>query len=96
MNTREDQIWKNLLSASASTFAGEASAPYGFITSTLTRMRAARQQAEFERVGWRALFASLATLVAVVTLTVGMHMQDRNDLDPGVSNIIEIQNVSVS
>lgn len=97
MNTREDQIWKNLLSASAATFAGEATPPYGFVTNTLSQVRSARQQqAELEKIGWRALLASLVTLVAVATFTVGMHLQDRNDLDPGVSNIIEIQNVSVS
>ncbi len=96
MNTREDQIWKNLLSASAPTFTGEAIPPYGFLTSTISQMRSARQQKELERIGWRAVFASLGTLAVVVTFTFGMHLQDRNDLDPGVSNIIEINNVSVS
>jgi hypothetical protein len=94
---KEEQIWKNLLEASSPTFTGEATPPFGFVTSTLAQMRAARrQQAELEKIGWRALLASLGTLMAVLTLTVGMHLQDRNDLDPGVSNIIEIQNVSVS
>jgi hypothetical protein len=94
---KEEQIWKNLLSASSPTFAGEATPPFGFVTSTLGQLRAAKQQqAELEKMGWRAILASLVTLMAVVTLTVGMHFQDRNDLDPGVNTIIEIQNVAVS
>jgi hypothetical protein len=93
----EDQIWKNLLAASAPTFTGEPTPPFGFVANTLAQLRAVkRQQLELEKIGWRAIWVSLATLVTVATITVGMHLQDRSDVDPGLGNLIEIQNVSVS
>ena len=93
----EDQKWQALLLRSTPTFGGEAEPPYGFITSTLARLRAEnQQQAELERIGWRALLASLAALVAAVSITVGLQLQDRNDLDPGVRSIIEVENVPLS
>jgi hypothetical protein len=97
MNRQPDEKWMNLLSHSAPTFAGEDAPPYGFVTSTLGRLRVEkRQQEEIERTGWRALLASLVALAAVVTLTVGLQLQDGNDFDPGVKSIIETENVSVS
>ncbi len=97
MTTREDQAWQKLLQAGAPTFAGAAEVPYGFATNTLARLRATnRQQRELERLGWRALLASLCTLFVVASLTVGMQLEHRTDLDPGISNIIEIGNVPIS
>jgi anti-sigma-K factor RskA len=97
MNTREDEKWQLLLSHSLPAFAGEAEPPYGFVTATLGRLRSEkRQREELERVGWRALFASLATLAAVVAITAGLQLQDRNEPDPGVKSMIEMDNESVS
>ena len=97
MKTREEEKWHNLLGQSAPTFAGETEPPYGFVTGMLGRFRAAeRQREEAERIGWRALLASLVTLAAVVTLTVGLQLHDRNEIDPGVRSIIEIQNAPIA
>jgi hypothetical protein len=95
--TREDEKWQLLLSRCAPTFAGETTPPYGFITGTMAQLRTEkRQEEELERIGWRALLASLATLMAIATLTAGLHLRDRNDLEPGVKSIIEVENVPVS
>ena len=99
MKSKEDQAWENLLRAGAPTFAGEGAPPFGFVTSTLAQMRAARnQQRELERVGWRALWASVATVALVAVLTVGLQWQNQGqgDLYPGMRNIIEVGNVPVS
>ena len=77
--------------------AGEAVPPYGFVTSTLAQLRATqRQQNALERLGWRALLASLGMLAVVATLTFGMNFESRSDLDPGITNIIDIGNVPLS
>jgi hypothetical protein len=97
MNTREDKNWQNLLLRSTPTFAGVAEPPYGFVTGVLAQLRAEKHQlAEIERIGWRALVASLVTLGAVVVFTAGLQLQDRYEPDPSVKNMIEMDNVSVS
>ena len=69
MSSSEDEKWRGLLLRSTPTFTGETSPPYGFITGTLARLKAEkRQQDEFERIGWRALLASLAALVVAVSM----------------------------
>jgi hypothetical protein len=99
MNPNEpEKIWKNILAQSASTFAGETDPPYGLVTSTLAALRAeGRQQREFERIGWRALLASLAALsvAAVLTLTVGRH-NESSDFDPGVRSLVQVENLPYS
>jgi hypothetical protein len=98
MKTREDEKWQGLLLLSGSTFAGESTPPYGFVTGTLARLRAEnRQQEQFERIGWRALLASLAALVIAAALTFSSNYRDGvNDFDPGVSSLLQMENVQVS
>jgi hypothetical protein len=93
-----DQIWKNLLAQSAPTFAGEAEPPYGFVTSTLAALRVeSRQEREIERIGWRAVMASLAALgvAAALTLTVSLHNQGP-DFEPGVRGLVQMDNLPYS
>jgi hypothetical protein len=97
MSINEDEKWQGLLLRSAPTFAGETTPPYGFVTSTLARLKAEKREREqLDLIGWRALLASLTALAAVVTITVGLQLQDRNDLDPGVRSIIEVANIPLS
>ena len=98
MNTNEDKKWAGLLLRSAATFAGEAVPPYGFATGTLARLRAeTRQMEEIERIGWRALLASLAALVIAATVTLGLSYADRGtDFDPGVRSLVQMENIQVS
>ncbi len=99
MNKNDPETtWKNLLVQSASTFEPELAPPYGFITNTLAALRAEqRQERECERIGLRALWASLAALgvAAAVTLTVSLH-QDNSDFDPGVRSLVQAENLPYS
>jgi hypothetical protein len=98
MNTREDEKWLGLLQRSTPTFAGEAVPPYGFVTGTLARLRAEScQREEIERIGWRALLASLAALVLAATFSLGMSHSDRgSDFEPGVRGFVQMENLQVS
>jgi hypothetical protein len=97
MNNREDSLWQNLLAQSAPTFAGDFEPPFGFVTGTLAHLRSERrQQQEIERIGWRALLASVMTLVVIGTITIGMQHQDRNDLEPGINSMIALDHLQVS
>ena len=98
MNTSEDEKWQNLLLRSTPTFAAEAVPPYGFITGMLAQLRAEkRQQEELERIGWRALLASLAALVIAATVTLSMNYMDRGgDFEPGVRSLVQMENIQVS
>ncbi len=97
MNSKEDEKWRNLLRRSTSTFAGEKAPPYGFVTGTLARLRAEnREQEEFERIGWRALLASLAALAIAATVTLSVSYRDQaGDFDPGVRSLVQMDNVQV-
>jgi hypothetical protein len=99
MNKNDPETtWKNLLTQSASTFEPELTPPYGFVTSTLASLRAEqRQERECERIGLRALWASLAALgvAAAVTVTVNLH-QDNSDFDPGVRSLVQVENLPYS
>ena len=99
MNKNDPETtWKNLLASSASTFEPELAPPYGFVTNTLAALRAEqRQERECERIGLRALWASLAALgvAATVTITVDLH-QDNSDLDPGVRSLVQVENLPYS
>ncbi|HEY0256678.1 MAG TPA: hypothetical protein VGC39_04475 [Candidatus Methylacidiphilales bacterium] len=94
----QDQKWQNLLLRSTPTFTGEATPPYGFVTATVTRLRLEdRQQAEFERIGWRALLASFAALVIAATVTFSVSLHDRGgDFEPGVGGMVQMENIQVS
>jgi len=98
MNFRADEKWRNLLARSAATFAGNATPPYGFVTATLARLSAEqRQQEEFERIGWRALLASVAALFIAATVTLTLNYSDqRGDFEPGTRSLIQMDNIPVS
>jgi len=98
MNTSENEKWQSLLLRSTPTFAGEATPPYGFLTGTLARLRAEnRQQEELERIGWRALLASLAALVVAATVTLSVDFSNRGgDFEPGVRSLVQMENIQVS
>src|SRR5476651_927736 len=98
MNKTENETWQKLLSLSATNFAGEAVPPYGFVTSTLANLKARQTHVEdFERIGWRALLASLAALAIAATLAVTLDMRNSSgDFDPGVNSLVQMENFSVS
>lgn len=96
---KEDEKWQALLSMSAPTFAGENTPPYGFITRTVSQLKAQRKQQELvERIGLRAFLASLAILFAsaCVTLSLSLHQPGRGDLEPGIGSLIQVENFQVS
>jgi hypothetical protein len=97
MNESENVRWQNLLSLSASTFTGEETPPYGFTTRFLAQLRAENQQRELvERIGLRALFASLGVLLLAALVTLGVDHQSQGDLEPGVRNILQVDNIQLS
>ena len=98
MTPTDDQKWQQLLKMSASTFAAEPAPPYGFITSTLARLQTEKRQTEvLERIGWRALLASLGVLTVAAVLTFSLDGQDpRTDFDPGVRSLVQMENVPIS
>jgi len=94
----EDQKWQKLLSHSASTFTGEATPPYGFVTATLARLKAEeRNQLDAERIGWRALLASFAALVIAATVTLTVNFSNpSSDFEPGVKSMVQMDNIQLS
>jgi len=94
----EDQIWQSLLLRSTPTFNAEAVPPYGFITGALAGLRAEkRQQEELERIGWRALLASLAALTIAATVTLSVSYRDSTgDFEPGVKSLVQMENIQIS
>ena len=95
MKSKEDQVWENLLAQSAPSFSGEATPPYGLTTRILAAVREQRQQeAVWERVGRRAIFASLAAVVGIALITFVRH--DSDDLDPAVKSVAVVENIQVS
>jgi hypothetical protein len=98
MNTPQNDKWQQMLAVSSPTFAGEATPPYGLVTSALGRLKAENQQvAEIERIGGRALLASLCALVVAAVLAVSVTPKDQSgDLEPGVKSLVQVENISVS
>ena len=98
MSSREDEKWRNLLLRSTPTFTGETAPPYGFVTAALARLRAEnRQQEEFERIGWRALLASLAALAVAATVTLSLNYSNQGgDFEPGVKSLVQMDHIQVS
>jgi len=95
MKSKEDMMWESLLAKSAPAFAGEATPPYGLTTRILSAVREQQQQqAAWERMGLRAIFASLAAVVGIALLTFVRH--DSDDLDPAVKSVALVENVQVS
>ncbi len=97
MNKTENQTWHNLLTMSSPTFSGETTLPYGFVTSTMAGLRANQQMEQIERIGWRALLASLAALAVAAAVAVTVNLNDRSgDMEPGVNSLVQMENISVS
>ncbi len=97
MNEPENTRWHNLIALSAPTFTGDDAPPYGFVTSTMARLREETRQVELaERIGMRALFASLALLFITAMVTLGLQYHDRSDLEPGLRGIVQVENVQLS
>ena len=89
--------WKNLLALSAPTFANEAVPPFGFTTSLLARLREQdRDMEQAERIGVRALFASLGALVLAAILAFSASRVNHNDIEPGLRSIVQVENVPLS
>jgi hypothetical protein len=93
--TREDNVWKSLLAQSAPTFTGDTAPPLGLAARVLAGVRETRrQEAAWERIGLRAIFASLlavAVMTAVTFANVG-----RDDADVPVRSLAQLENVPVS
>jgi CRISPR/Cas system endoribonuclease Cas6 (RAMP superfamily) len=97
MSIKEEEIWRALLAQSAPAFAGETEPPYGFTGRVLARARAERQQKNaFERMGLRAIMASLGVVACLGVVTIGLQMQDREDVDPAIKSMALVENVQVS
>ncbi len=96
-NSHADARWQALLARSSSTFAEESTPPYGFVTSTLARLREEKGERELlERIGLRALFAAFAILVAAGGFTIGVQLQDRYDLEPGLNSVFQADDVPLA
>ncbi len=94
---KHDQHWQNLVALSAPTFTGDDAPPFGFATRMLARLRdESRQREAVERVGFRALFVSIAVLAVTTGALVAFDSLDRGDLEPGVSSLVQVDNVPVS
>jgi hypothetical protein len=94
---QDDNKWRKLLELAAPAFAGETEPPYGFVTSTVARLKAERVERELmERTGLRALFAALAVLAVAGGISFGVQLHDRLDFDPGTRSIILEDHVSIS
>jgi hypothetical protein len=95
MNT--DDKWQKLLACSMPTFAGEAMPPYGFMTATLGRLREQGTQEQAERIGWRALLASLAALVVAGAITFTVNTNNHSsEFEPGVRSMVQMENIPLS
>jgi hypothetical protein len=97
MNDNFDKHWQQLVALSAPTFRGDTAPPYGFTTSMLARLRDESREIELvERIGLRAVFASLAMLLLALGVTFGASYLNRGDLEPGLKSIVQVENVAVS
>jgi hypothetical protein len=99
MNTNQlDQAWKNLLAQSAPTFAAKSDVPYGFATATLAALRAERNgQREVERIGWRAIIASMGALSLAAALMVALDLREQGrDSDPNDRTVVQVENLPIS
>ncbi len=97
MNMKEDEKWHSLLAQSAPAFAGDIAPPYGFLTRTMSRLKEEKNEREqLEKIGMRALFASLAMLVITVGVTLSLHFHNHPDFEPGIRGLIQVENVPLS
>jgi hypothetical protein len=97
MNDKEDMQWLNLVALSAPTFALDPTPPYGFTTRFLAQYRTETRQRELvERIGMRALFASLGLLLLAAAVNFGVDYSQRADLEPGLPGLVQVENMRVS
>src|SRR5271170_2611770 len=93
----EDEKWLALLAGASSTFAGEASPPYGFATRALARLKAEKRDGELmERIGLRSLCFALVLLGVVGVSSLLWENHVRTDFDPGVRNLILADKIPIS
>jgi hypothetical protein len=89
--------WENLLAMSAATFEPPAEPAFGLATAVLARLREDElSQALAERIGLRAIFASVGALVLVFLFSVTAQHFQQNDFEPGLRSIVQVQNVPLS
>ena len=92
-----NETWKTLLTLSAPTFTDNVEPPYGFTTSLLAHLREENRDVELaERVGFRALLASMGVLVIALVLAVSVGYLNQSDLEPGLRSIVQVENVPIS
>jgi hypothetical protein len=97
MKTKEDFVWESLLAQSAPAFAAETTPPFGLTTRVLAAVREERQQAAAgDRVGRRAIWASLIAVLVLGAVTVARHQPRQDDVDLPVRNLALVENVQVS
>jgi hypothetical protein len=96
-HSSEDAKWQALLARSNPTFAGETALPFGFLTSTLARIKAQKREREvFERIGLRSLFAAVVILLVVGGISVEMQLHSHTDFDPAVRSLLQADDVPIS
>jgi len=96
-NPQENEKWHALLERSKPTFEGDNALPFGFLTSTLARLKEEKRDRDLlERIGMRALFASMAILITVIGVSVGVQLQNRFDFDPAVQSLLQADDVPIS
>jgi hypothetical protein len=85
-----DEAWPNLLRAAAPAYAAPDDAPpLGFTTRVAARLRAQdREREQLEKIGWRALLASLAILLLTAGVALGLSERP-GDLEPGLSGLLQ-------
>ena len=94
---REDAVWCKLLAQSRPAFSGETEPPYGFVTATTARLVAERRQREIvEKIGFRAVMASLAALGLATALTLMLELRDTSGGDPEIQNLANVENMPLS
>jgi hypothetical protein len=99
MNQQENQPWNNLAAMAAPAYAAADDAPpYGFTTRVLAQLGSEqRQQKSMERIGLRAIFASLAILVLTGVVALGLnHSRNNGDLEPGLGRFVQAADMSLS
>ena len=89
--------WENLLIMSAAAFEPPAEPPFGLATAVLARLREEELSlALAERIGLRAIFASMGALVLVFIFAITAHHGQQNDFEPGLRSLVQVENVPLS
>jgi hypothetical protein len=97
MNMKEDRVWESLLTQSTPAFAAETEVPFGLPTRVLAALRDRQgQEAMWDRIGHRAILASLGAVLGLALLTFVVAREQSDDLDPGVQSLALVENVQVS